>query len=89
MILWKKSGNIEKEVCELDIYRLLLTAMWTKALVSTVSGRISLYDSGLYTVTEKYYYCENNTEKINVEKYSCREKIYMPGGESFAYRTEC
>lgn len=54
-----------------------------------MSGRNSLYYSGLYTVTEKYYYCENNTEKINVEKYNCREKIYMAGGESFAYRTEC
>lgn len=55
-----------------------------------MSGRIHPYDSGLYTVTEKYYYyCENNTGKINVEKYSCREKMYMAGGENFAYRTEC
>jgi len=67
----------------------LLTAMRTPPLISTFSGIIILYDSGLYTVTEKYFYCENNTEKLKVEKYSCREKIYMPGGESFAYRTEC
>lgn len=89
MIVWKKSGNIEREICDLDICRLLLTAMWTTTLISTLSRITILYDSGLYTFTEKCYYCENNTEKINVEKYSCREKIYMPGGESFAYRTEC
>lgn len=87
MILWKKSGNIEREICDTDTCRLLLTAMWTTALISTVSGIIILYDSGLHA--EKCFYCENNTKKLNVEKYSCREKIYMPGGESFAYRTEC
>lgn len=63
ILLWKKSGNTEKEICKLDICRLFFTAMWTKALISTVSGRTSLYDSGLYTVTEKFYYSENNTEK--------------------------
>lgn len=86
MILWKKSGNIEREIRDLDICRLLLTAMWTAALIITVLRIIILYNSGLSTITEKYYWeyqriiLKNLIWKNTVvgRKYTCQVEKASP-----------